>query len=200
MLVCFAGEPAYMRAYNGKRSMIYLKRDETMTHQEMVDTIQRGLAREFVILAELTANPAPPFVIGIRKFGVGYRQHIYLLFTEPEFLSAPRDLKTNEIRVQQLVCAIHWPRLDLEKEYLLEGDMHVRMVVPDTTACRKKLEDLAQSNSDWPRYCLLLDSTAGTLIADLASEESFLLIRDNNSTEGKKTTCKEVHDDNARSI
>ena len=169
-----------------------------MTHQEMVDTIRHGMEKEFAVLSELCPEPAPAFVVGMRKFGIGYRQHIYLLYTEPEFLAAPARLKSNAILVQQFVRAIHWPRLDLENEYRCVGITHVRMVVPDTTACRKKLEDLAQSNADWPRYCLLLDSTAGTLIAALAAEESFFSISDSTPTEGRNVTCKEAPNDNAK--
>ena len=138
------------------------------------------------MLSELCPEPAPAFVVGMRKFSFGYRQHIYLLYTEPEFLAAPARLKSNAILAQQFVRAIHWPRLDLEKEYMIVGGIHVRMVIPDTPACREKLEILAQSNADWPRYCLLLDSTAAALITDFAVDEEFSTIKDSDSLSEKK--------------
>ena len=171
-----------------------------MTHQEMVDTIVREMEKKFIFIAELGAQDAASFVFGVRRIESGFRKHVYLPHSEQEFLSAPCELKENTIAAQQLCRTINCCCLDFSKNRLFKAGVHVRMVIPDTPVCRQRLESLAKTNPDWPRYCLLLDSTAGTLIADLASEESFLLIRDNNSTEGKKTTCKEVHDDNARSI
>ena len=152
-----------------------------MTHQEMVDTIRHGMEKEFAVLSELCSEPAPAFVVGMRKFSFGYRQHIYLLYTEPEFLAAPARLKSNAILAHQFARAIHWPRLDLEKEYMIVGGIHVRMVIPDTSACRERLEILAQNNADWPRYCLLLDSKAAALIRDFEVEEKFSSIKDSDS-------------------
>ena len=165
------------------------EKGERMTHQEMVDTIVREMEKKFIFIAELGAKDAASFVFGVRRIESGFRKHVYLPHSEQEFLSAPCELKENTIAAQLLCRTLNCCCLDFSKNRLFEAGVHVRMVIPDTPVCRQRLESLAKTNPDWPRYCLLLDELATSLTADLSVAESFCVLKDRDTPEENKTIC-----------